>query len=733
MSDIEAGDQPAVVESEDIPYAVGLIKKKFDEAEQGRLSDEQRWLNSYKNYRGVYDSSTQFKGSERSKVFVKVTKTKVLASFGQITDILFSQGKVPISIEATPIPEGISEFASLDVSKEAIMAAMQQPQQEMQFGGEVEMQNQGVGFEGDGKSWNPGQLDLGEQQGLDEMPAQLNGLEAKFGQSEKLVQGPAKLGEPQIKPAAIAAQKMQKVIDDQLTEAHAVSVMRHAIFECVMMGTGIVKGPFHYEKDIHNWEQNPETGERTYVPLKRLVPKLEAVSCWDFYPDPSAVDMKDAEYAIQRHRLNRQQVRDLKNKPFFDLEAIEECLDMGSNFQKRGFEDDIYSDDDPTYMEDRFEVLEYWGTLDSAMAEEIGMEMPEDATELKELQVNIWICGNTILRAVVNPFTPSFLPYHAFPYELNPYQFFGVGVPENMEDAQMIMNGHMRMAIDNLSLAGNMVFDIDETLVVPGQSMEIHPGKIFRRQSGQAGQSVVGLKFPNTAGENIQMYDKARQLADEETGIPSIAHGQTGVTGTGRTASGLSMLLNSAGLSIKTVVKNIDDYLLKPVGESFYRWNMQFNVVDIDAQGDLEVKAKGTSSVMAKEVRSQRLTTLLQTVSNPMLAPFIKIPNLIKELAISQDIDPEELVNDTNQAAIFADILRGLNVQQGAGEEAGTVGQQPQGMAGTGGAPAGANPQDISGVGGGTIGTGSTPIAGEDGFTGTPPEPEDIGVGNSQE
>ena len=136
---------------------------------------------------------------------------------------------------------------------------------------------------------------------------------------------------------------------------------------------------------------------------------------------------------------------------------------------------------------------------------------------------------------------------------------------------------------------------------------------------------------------------------------------------------------------------------------------------------------------MAKEVRSLRLTTLLQTVSNPMLAPFIKIPNLIKELAISQDIDPEELVNDTNQAAIFADILRGLNVQQGTGEEAGTVGQQPQGMAGTGGAPAGANPQDISGVGGGTSGTGSTPIAGEDGFTGTPPEPEEIGVGNSQE
>ena len=47
--------------------------------------------------------------------------------------------------------------------------------------------------------------------------------------------------------------------------------------------------------------------------------------------------------------------------------------------------------------------------------------------------------------------------------KLNPYQFFGVGIPENMDDAQTIMNGHARMAIDNLALAGNLVFDIDET------------------------------------------------------------------------------------------------------------------------------------------------------------------------------------------------------------------------------------------------------------------------------
>ena len=106
---------------------------------------------------------------------------------------------------------------------------------------------------------------------------------------------------------------------------------------------------------------------------------------------------------------------------------------------------------------------------------------------------------------VENPFTPTRIPFMVCPYELNPYQFFGVGVPENMEDSQQIMNGHARMAIDNLALAGNMVFDVDETQLVPGQDMKIFPGKIFRRQSGQPGTSINAIKFPNFTQENMMM------------------------------------------------------------------------------------------------------------------------------------------------------------------------------------------------------------------------------------
>ncbi len=676
---------------EQMPGLAGYIHNRFQDSENGRRTFEQRWLQAYKNFRGIYDSSTQYRDSERSKVFIKITKTKVLAAYGQIVDILFVNKKFPIVVEHTPVPDGIVEFAHLKTPADELQSPF--------------------GFAGDGLDLEPG------------------ATEVNFGKYQKMADqlsaGPSLVGEPQFSPAAEAARALEKHIHDQLLDTNAVNVLRNAIFESCLLGTGIVKGPFNHYKRIHSWERG-EDGQRVYNPTEDLVPRLEHVSAWDFHPDPSATSLEDCEYVIQRHRMNRQQIRNLMNRPFFNATAIENTLLKGPNYEDKYYEDTIREDDtEPYYQENRFELFEYWGVLDAKLAREVGMDLPETVSELDQVQINAWVCGTEVLRCVLNPFTPARIPYHCFPYEVNPYQIWGVGVAENMEDAQMLMNGHVRMAIDNLALAGNLVFDVDEASLVPGQNFEIFPGKVFRRQSGVTGTAINGLKFPNTAPENIQMYQIARQLSDEETGIPSVLHGQTGVTGTGRTSSGLSMLMSAGTMSVKTVIKNIDDYLLKPLGEAYFQWNMQYNEKAPDIVGDLSIKPRGTSAVMQKEVRSQRLTTLLQTVANPMLAPFIKLPNLVKELAISQDIDPEELVNDVNEAQLYAKVLQGLqNAQQGTGPEGGPASAPPAGMGSPDQLPDGPPPSDASGVGDGTIGTGNVPVAGEDGFTGNPPEPQ---------
>ncbi len=688
---------------------VALLIDRYQAAESARDLDESRWITSYQNYRGLYAKDVRFRESEKSRVFVKVTKTKVLAAFGQLVDVIFGANKFPIGISETKMPEGVAEYAHLDNNTPIPSIETSVPRGE----GDTDSENPfDVGFEGDGKVLKPGAtFNSGK---FDVVP--INKV-----LEEELIDGPAI--DPQafsVSPAKESARKMETLIHDQIEESNGSSEIRNALFESSLFGTGIIKGPFNFNKTLNKWDED-DNGERAYNPVDVRVPRIEFVSIWDFFPDPNATNIDECEYVFHRHKMNRTKLRALAKMPYFNKDAIREALAAGPNYEEKDYETALKDDQrSEAYGSGMFEVVEYWGVMDAEYARQVGMDISEDVDDLDEVQINAWMCNGKLLRAVVNPFTPFRLPYHAFPYERNPYSFFGIGVAENMDDSQKIMNGHARMAIDNLALSGSLVFDVDETALVGGQNMEIYPGKIFRRQAGVPGTAINGLKFPNTSTENMMMFDKFRQLADEQTGIPSYSHGMTGVQSMTRTASGMSMLLGAASLNIKTVIKNLDDFLLKPIGESYFQWNMQFLDDKLDIQGDLEVKATGTNSLMQKEVRSQRLTTFLQTIQNPAVAPFIKINKLISELAVSLELDPDELLNNADEAALMARIIGMQNAGQATGEEAGPDNQQPGAMGTPQGVPPEAQGLGATGTGGGNIGTGNIPQPGEGEFAGTP-------------
>ena len=689
----------------------GLIASRFQTAEDSRKLHESRWLTAYQNYRGLYGKKIRFRESEKSRVFVKVTKTKVLAAFGQLIDVIFGTGKFPIGIRETKMPEGEVSQAHLDSQNP--VPGIETTLGEPVAGQEPEENPYDVGYVGDGRVLKPGAtygLGKFEEKFIEELAK----MEGNY--VEGFSPNPQDL---EVSPAQKAARRMEKLIHDQIEESNGASELRSALFEAAMMGTGIIKGPFNFNKTLNKWDEDEE-GNRTYNPLEVRVPRIEFVSTWDFFPDPNATTMEECEYVIHRHRLNRSQFRALSKMPYFDKDAIRDCLIMGGNYEKRGYEDQIREEEQDEQSAAQYEVLEYWGIMDAEYAREVGIELDDSIDDLDEVQINAWVSNDKVLRVVINPFTPYRIPYHAFPYEKNPYSFFGVGVAENMDDSQQIMNGHARMAIDNLALSGSLVFDVDESALVGGQSFEMYPGKIFQRQMCIRDRAIHGVKFPNTSTENMMMFDKFRQLADEQTGIPSYSHGQTGVQSMTRTASGMSMLLGAASLNIKTVVKNLDDFLLKPLGEAYFQWNMQFLEDKLGVVGDLEVSASGTNSLMQKEVRSQRLTMFLQTVQNPAIAPFVKMSKLISELAYSLDLDPDEILNDPEEAALMAQII-GMqnNVGQETGEELSAPGEG-EGLGGPGGPPQPPQELGATGTGGGNIGTGAVPMPGEDQFAGTP-------------
>ena len=668
---------------------VSFVKERYKRSEDSRYADEQRWLKAYRNYRGLYGSDVQFTDTEKSRIFVKVTKTKTLAAYGQIVDVLFGNNKFPLSVNPTVLPDGVAESVHINIDpraeagQAAISAAMGSPApRPYLIDGDTELQ--------------PGET-------LIDLQARLAGIENKLEPvSEKIIEGDGTTATTvTFHPAMVAAKKMEKKIHDQLQESGATTHLRSMAFEMALLGTGVMKGAFAVDKEYPNWNEDGE-----YDPIVRTVPECDHVSIWDFYPDPEAKDMDEAEYVVQRHKMSRTQLRKLKTRPYFMDDGIQNAIDKGPDYTQKYWEMTM-EDDDTQPTSERWEVLEFWGYVDTKLLEEHGVDIPSELSDLDEVNCNVWVSNGEVLRFVLNPFKPTRIPYYAVPYEHNPYSFFGVGIAENMDDTQTLMNGFMRMAIDNAAMSGNLIIEVDETNLVPGQDLSVYPGKVFRRQGGAPGQAIFGTKFPNVAQENMQLFDKARVLADESTGFPSFAHGQTGVQGVGRTASGISMLMSAANGSIRTVVKNVDDYLIRPLGKAFFAFNMQFDF-DEDIKGDLEVHASGTESLMANEVRSQRLMQFLQVAQNPVLAPFAKMDYIIREIAKSMDLDPDKVTNSIADAAIQAEILKGF--QAPAPQRAGPEGQGVQDVA------------DTTGGGGSQIGMGTAPLPEEQGFTGNAPQ-----------
>jgi hypothetical protein len=652
---------------------VNFVLDKMSRSETARKVDEQRWLRAYRNYRGIYGPDVQFTEAEKSRIFVKVTKSKVIAAYGQVADVLFGSDRFPLGIEPTTLPEGVAESVHFDVQDTP-------PEAEPQ--GKPELR--------------PGET-------MQSLKERLGPLKEKLAPVEgKLKEGPGTTQtQITLHPALVAAKNMEKKIHDQLEESHATKHLRKTGFEMVLFGTGIMKGPFAVNKEYPKWMEGGD-----YKPTVKTTPAVSSVSCWNFYPDPDADCMEEAEYVVERHKMARSALRKLKKRPHFRSKAINHAVEVGENYVPKWWEH-LMEDNAISPSTNRFEVLEFWGYVDTELLEDMDVPLG-DLKDQEQVSVNIWVCNGQVLRCVLNPFTPSYIPYYAVPYEVNPYSFFGVGIAENMDDTQTMMNGFMRMAIDNAALSGNLIIEVDESNLVPGQDLRVFPGKVFRRQGGAPGQAIFGTKYPNVSTENMQMFDKARQLADESTGLPSFSHGQTGITGVGRTSSGISMLMSAASGSIRTVVKNIDDYLLAPLGKALFHFNMQFDY-DPEIQGDLEVKARGTESLMASEVRSQRLMQFLSIVQNPMLAPFAKMDYIIREIAKSMDLDPDKVTNSLADAAIQAEIMKKFQQTM-----------MPQEQGGQPGAPAVPAPNDTQGSGNGNIGIGQAPTPGEQGFSGVP-------------
>lgn len=588
---------------------------EFAQAEMDRRLTEDRWLSDLRQYRGVYDPDVLAKiGPARSKAFVRKTRVKVKTVDSRVADLLFPAGSEKNwSIGPTPKPT---------VSKEQRTQIAQRLQKMAQF-----------------------QQDQMQAQSPDQPVA------------------PVRLSKEVIDDAVMAfvkdaAKAMSLTIEDQLVEARYKEVCLKAIHSGHLFGTGIVKGPLIERRVRTRFVM--EGGKWSAKDEAYVVPFVDYVPLWRFYPDMAATTLSDCRYAYERHLMTSADMADLAERKTFNRALIINYIKTHPRGELRV----RYIDNELKIIGQRhanqgqvagqYEVLERWGWLTGEDLRQVGVEVPEERAH-ESFFANIWLLPNgEVIKAVLQPINGVTWPYHLYSFDKDDTSLFSEGLGAVMRDDQTMLNAAVRMMLDNSAITSGPMVEVTPSLLSSYEQLdEMAPWKVWIRNQANPGQAAVrAIELPSKLGDLSAMAKMFEANADEVTAIPRYMTGENATTGAAGTAMGMSMLMGAANIVIKDLVSAWDEGVTRTFLQALYRWNMQFNP-DNSIKGDFDVKARGTASMVAKEVRGRQLNEFAAQTANPLDAPYVKRDVLNRQRAeaneLSDCVKTEEEVQKENQ------------------------------------------------------------------------------------
>lgn len=608
MDDIEQAAQPQGT-PEGRSWLGNWLKDRFAQYKSDRRPAEQQWMLNLNQFLGKYDPSlTQNMDQNTSRAYPKLTRVKCVSMKARLMALLFPAGEKNWSIAASPVA---------NLPADTLLNAL--------------------------NSWreqNPGRQPT--QQDLD-----------------MLVQ----------KTAQDIAQRMEKVIDDQLMDVDPYgacdyqTLVGKVVHSATLYGPGIVKGPMTVAETTSRYELDG-AGVPQLVTQDTYRPYLEFVSCWDYYPDMTAATFDQMEGEFQRHVYSKHQALRLADRPDFEGDTIRQYVSTHpeGNYVKTTHETELEAlggqNANAVPKGDKYEFVEFWGSMRAQKLSAAGLDVG-DADPDDDLRYTAWIIDGCVVKLALNPFPDGTKVYHQFIFEEDEVNLLGSGLPPIMRDSQLAVSSFARMLIDNASVVCGPNLEVDLELISPTQTdLSIKPRKVWMKEGGSNGQRAVqSVSFDSHIPELTAAMNVFREFADTETFVNPLTGGDIeGVPGEAmRTTGGASMVYGNAALPFRDIVRNFDRFTVSVI-DGLSQWNKLFNVDRDQLAGDTRPIPRGATSLMAKEVRAFALDQLAATLT-PEERMYINEEELLKQrlsvrdLPLAQLMSPEDEVKRRQQAA----------------------------------------------------------------------------------
>jgi|TARA_B110000263_G_C15311512_1_gene513613 hypothetical protein len=602
-------DKRSLEERQNEPLFLGItahLKECWDAAKQAKKPIERIMLKGMRQRNGEYepDKLSAIHSQGGSIIYMGITEVKCRAAESWLRDILLDTGTPPWDLGPTPLPD---------------LSPTQAEEIEQAFAASV--------------------LSIVETAGQAPTEDEMAGLKEMVTQDYRF-----KI----LQEAQNRADRMKVRISDQFAHGGWAEAFDDFITDLATFPCAFIKGPVVRRQRRLEWTTG-ENGETIAKAGEELAPEYERVDPFKIYPEPGITNI-DEGYVFEHHPLTRMELSELIGVPNYDEEAIRKILQDENltswvnedvQFEKEESERKTQSHNRPTEI---FDALEFHGKISGKMLREWGLEEDEIPDEAREYEACIWIVGNYIVKAVLNYDPLGEKPYAKTSLIKSPGAFWGKGIPEVIADVQSICNAAARALVNNMGISSGPQVEVNLERIPPNEDItQMHPWKIWQVTNDPLGASAPAVRFTqpeDNATTLMQVYEKFSALADDHSGIPSYISGDLNVHGAGRTASGLSMLMGSAGKGIRQVVMHIDSDVIKKIVHRQFVYNMRYDP-DESIKGDVEIIARGAINLAVKETVNVRRIEFLQATAN--------------------EIDME-IVGKEGRAAILREVAKGLQM-----------------------------------------------------------------------
>lgn len=567
----------------------GYIKSCFEAARQHRknLGIDNTMLEAMRAMRGEYDAETlrdikQFGGSE---IYARITASKVRGTSAMLREI-YTATERPWALSPTPEPalSGPSltdaVAATLQAETAEVLAAGGQPTEEM--------------------------------------------LAARLSQLREMIQQQRK------KVATTSLHVREQMLDDLLWEGGFYNALWEALGDLATFPFACVKGPVVRNKNVLKWEG------RKPVSVRTPVPQWERCSPFDVFFAPWSNRPHDG-YIIHRERVSRSSIQSLIGLQSYDSEAIQRVLDNWEYSSTQWYD---YDETERADLEQResqtnniyshgaadrpMPMLSFYGRVSADLLKEWGMKEDLLPPATQDLSVFVYMMGSEVIGVTVNPHPEGKAPFYIDSFERVPGSVYGNAIPALINDVQAVGNAALRAMVNNLAIGSGPMGWVNEERLASNDpdSTKLWPWKMFRFTSPLVqGTTEEPMKFfqPDTNTQELfNVYQAMLNMADEITTMPRYMQGNgQGIGGAGRTAAGLSMLMEAANRTIKQTVSSIDSNMIEPAIEDLNIY-LALTRTDVVVDGDISVVARGAAELMQREVMRMRRLEFLNISNNPI-------------------------------------------------------------------------------------------------------------------